>query len=162
MLKRVLDEAKPFTADDLQLMVWRHGYFEECYFFFSYSPVYDENGSVIGVFCPVVETTDKIIGARRLETLRQLAALRRAETVEAACRQAIAVLAGNGRDVPFAYLYLLSEDGASARLIGTTGRSHEPGELPIAQIADWPIGDALAEPRKLYLARRACASDSRG
>ena len=26
MLERVLDEGKPFTADDLQLMVWRHGY----------------------------------------------------------------------------------------------------------------------------------------
>jgi len=37
MLERVLDEGKPFTADDLQLMVWRHGYFEECYFYFSYS-----------------------------------------------------------------------------------------------------------------------------
>jgi hypothetical protein len=50
-------EGKPFTADDLRLMVWRHGYFEECYFCFSYSPVYDENGGVSGVFCPVIETT---------------------------------------------------------------------------------------------------------
>jgi len=27
-----------------------------------------ETGGVAGVFCPVIETTDKVIGARRLET----------------------------------------------------------------------------------------------
>ena len=84
MLERVLDQAKPFTADDLELMVWRHGYFEECYFCFSYSPVFDESRGVSGVFCPVIETTEKIIGARRLETLRELAALSRAETLNEA------------------------------------------------------------------------------
>jgi signal transduction histidine kinase len=146
MLERVLDEGKPFTADDLQLMVWRHGYFEECYFYFSYSPVYDENGRVSGVFCPVIETTDKIIGARRLETLRELAALRRAETVEAACQQAVAVLAKNGRDVPFAFLYTLSEDNTSASLMGATDGSQQSANLPIAQIIEWPIADALAKP----------------
>ena len=141
-----LDHGKPFTADDLQLMVWRHGYFEECYFYFSYSPVYDENGRVSGVFCPVIETTDKIIGARRLETLRELVALRRAETVEAACQQAIAVLAKNGRDVPFAFLYMLSEDDASASPMAATDGSQQSKKLPIAQIVEWPIADALAEP----------------
>jgi hypothetical protein len=54
MLERVLDQAEPYTADDLQLMVWRHGYFEECFFCFSYSPVFDESGGVSGVFCPVI------------------------------------------------------------------------------------------------------------
>jgi PAS domain S-box-containing protein len=143
MLERVLDQAKPFTADDLQLMVWRRGYFEECYFYFSYSPVYEEDGSVSGVFCPVIETTDKIVGARRLETLRELAALRRAETVGEACQQAIEVLAKNGRDVPFVYLYLLSEDSHSASLLGATDGSATAAELPLAQITGWPLADGL-------------------
>jgi len=146
MLERVLDQGIPFTADDLQLMVWRHGYFEECYFYFSYSPIYEEDGSASGVFCPVIETTDKIVGARRLETLRELAALRRAETIGGACRQAIAVLAKNGRDVPFAYLYLLSEDGKSAALMAATDDSAEGAELPLAQFTEWPLGSALDEP----------------
>jgi PAS domain S-box-containing protein len=145
MLERVLDQAKPFTADDLQLMVWRHGYFEECYFYFSYSPIYEENGGVSGVFCPVIETTDKIVGARRLETLRELAALRRAETVKGACQQAIAVLAKNGRDVPFAYLYLLSEDGHSASLMGGTDGCADGSELPLAQFTKWPLVDVRDE-----------------
>ena len=45
---------------------------------------FDESGGVSGVFCPVIETTEKIIGARRLETLRELAALSRAETLNEA------------------------------------------------------------------------------
>jgi GAF domain-containing protein len=146
MLERVLDQGQPFTANDLQLMVWRHGYFEECYFYFSYSPIYEEDGSVSGVFCPVIETTDKIVGARRLETLRELAALRRAETVKGACQQAVAVLAKNGRDVPFAFLYLLSEDGGSASLMGATDGTRESGEVALAQFIEWPIADALEEP----------------
>jgi len=149
MLERVLDQGTPFTADDLQLMVWRHGYFEECFFYFSYSPIYDENGAVSGVFCPVIETTEKIIGARRLETLRQLAALRRAETVREACRQAIAVLAKNGRDVPFAFLYLLSDDGASVSLMGATDGARESAGGPLEELTEWPLAQALQEPRML-------------
>jgi hypothetical protein len=146
MLERVLDEAKPFTADDLQLMVWRHGYFEECYFCFSYSPIYEENGDVSGVFCPVIETTDKIIGALRLETLRELAALRRAESIEKACQQAIAVLSKNGRDVPFASLYVFSEDGRTASLVAATDGDHENAELPHSEIGEWPLAETLDKP----------------
>ena len=161
MLQRVLDQGTPFTADDLELMVWRHGYFEESYFCFSYSPIYDADGNVSGVFCPVIETTDKIIGARRLETLRELAALRRAETLEAACQQAVAILAKNGRDVPFAFLYMLSEDGASATLMAATDGSRETAGRPIAQITEWPIADALAAPRVLEnLARKGLPTGS--
>jgi hypothetical protein len=150
MLERVLDQAQPFTADDLLLLVERHGYSEECYFCFSYSPVFDEGGAVSGVFCPVIETTDKVIGARRLETLWKLAALRRAETVKEACQQAIAVLAENGRDVPFASLYLLSEDGQSVSLTAATaGSPGNEAEVPLAQSPRWPLADALAEPNLL-------------
>jgi signal transduction histidine kinase/DNA-binding NarL/FixJ family response regulator len=150
MLERVLDQAQPFTADDLLLMVERHGYSEECYFCFSYSPVFDESGAVSGVFCPVIETTDKIVGARRLETLRELAALRRAETVKGACQQAIAVLTKNGRDVPFASLYLLSEDGQTVSLTAATaGSSGNEAMVPLAQVAQWPLAGALAKPTLL-------------
>jgi hypothetical protein len=99
------------------------------------------------VFCPVIETTDKIIGARRLETLRELAALSRAETVKEACQQAIAVLAKNGRDVPFASLHLLSEDGLSVSLTAATaGSPGNEAKVPLAQFPQWPLADALAKP----------------
>jgi PAS domain S-box-containing protein len=150
MLERVLDHAQASPADDLLLMLERRGYSEECYFSFSYSPIYDESGGVGGVFCPVIETTEKIIGARRLETLRELAALRRAETVTEACQQAVAVLAKNGRDVPFAQLYLLSEDSASASLAAVTADPSETTlDTPLAQVKQWPLADALKQPTVL-------------
>ena len=46
---------------------------EECYFTFTYSPIRDESGGVGGVFCAVLETTDKIIEERRLRLLNALA-----------------------------------------------------------------------------------------
>jgi signal transduction histidine kinase len=105
---------------------------------------------VRGVFCPVIETTDKVIGARRLETLRELAALRRAETVKGACQQAVAVLARNRRDVPFASLYLLSEDSQSVSLIAATnGSPQDEANVPLAQSVEWPLADALANPAVL-------------
>src|SRR5206468_11583192 len=45
----------------------RHGYPEQTYYTFSYSPVRDEHGTVGGILCTVVETTGKV---KALETLR--------------------------------------------------------------------------------------------
>ena len=52
----------------------RRGYTEETYFDISYDPVRDETGKVGGVFCIVRETTGRVLGERRLQTLRDLAA----------------------------------------------------------------------------------------
>jgi hypothetical protein len=55
MLARVIEQGQAAPADDLLLLLHRHGYTEECYFSFSYSPIHDESGGVGGVFCPVLE-----------------------------------------------------------------------------------------------------------
>jgi PAS domain S-box-containing protein len=147
MLGRVLWQGVATPADDLLLLLARSGYPEECYFSFSYSPIYDETGGVGGVFCPVIETTEKVIGARRLETLRKLAALPRPASAELACQAAAAVLAENGHDFPFALIYLLREDAAvlaaSSGIVAGTGES--PVELALAGGA-WPIATALDQP----------------
>ncbi|CAN5449219.1 hypothetical protein BH11BAC3_BH11BAC3_34070 [soil metagenome] len=44
---------------DLMLPLNRHGFVEECYFDFSYSPIKNEDGKVGGVLVTVVETTEK-------------------------------------------------------------------------------------------------------
>jgi len=59
------------------------------------------------------------------------------------------VLAKNGRDVPFAFLYLLSVDGGSASLMGATDGGRESVQVSLAQFAEWPIADALEEPYTL-------------
>ena len=73
MLSQVMSTAEPTRSRDLLLLIDR-GYLEETYFSFSYSPIHGEDGAVVGIFCPVIETTEKVIGERRLRTLRDLAA----------------------------------------------------------------------------------------
>ncbi|HEX6217196.1 MAG TPA: PAS domain-containing protein, partial [Vicinamibacterales bacterium] len=64
----------PTWSDDLLLFMERNGFPEEVYFTFSYSPVPDESGGIGGMFCACTETTNEVLGERRLRTLRDLAA----------------------------------------------------------------------------------------
>ncbi|WP_018612273.1 ATP-binding protein [Segetibacter koreensis] len=63
----VMVEGASTWAEDQILFINRHGYVEESYFTFSYSPVYDEAGKVGGVFCACTETTAKVLAARKVE-----------------------------------------------------------------------------------------------
>ncbi|MGY2053178.1 PAS domain S-box protein [Methylobacterium sp. JK268] len=47
-------------AENLPLMMNRHGYDERTWFTFSYSPVRDDEGEVGGMFCACTETTAKV------------------------------------------------------------------------------------------------------
>ena len=69
----VLTRGEATWSDDQLLVLSRGGYPEECYFTFSYSPIRDEDGAVCGVFCAVHETTERVLGERRLRTLAELA-----------------------------------------------------------------------------------------
>ena len=70
------------TVVDFMLPLDRHGFVEECYFIFSYSPIREESGDVGGVLVTVTETTERVLGERRLKTLQALAAeTREAQTV---------------------------------------------------------------------------------
>ena len=62
------------TVVDFLLPLDRHGFIEECYFIFSYSPIREEAGGVGGVLVTVTETTERVLGERRLKTLQALAA----------------------------------------------------------------------------------------
>ncbi len=50
----------------------RHGYVEECYFNFTFSPVRGENNKIDGIFNAVIETTDRVLSERRLRTLNRM------------------------------------------------------------------------------------------
>ncbi len=100
LLDQVMKEGKSTWSDDQLLWLRRHGFDEECYFTFSYSPIVDESGGVGGVFSSIFETTSKVIGERRLDILRQLAARAGdAKSVEDAVRNAEEILAANQRDI---------------------------------------------------------------
>ena len=54
-------------SEDQLLYINRHGHIEETYFTFSYSPVVDESGIVNGLFCAVIETTEKVLATRKIQ-----------------------------------------------------------------------------------------------
>jgi PAS domain S-box-containing protein len=54
-------------SEDLLLNMNRHGYVEETYFTFSYSPIFNDEGNVEALFCACIETTEKVLAARRIE-----------------------------------------------------------------------------------------------
>ncbi|MBA9001833.1 SpoIIE family protein phosphatase [Thermomonospora cellulosilytica] len=105
-LRAVLETGEATWSQDLLLPLRRHGFPEETYWTFSNSPLFD-GSRVGGVLTVVTETTQQVVGERRLAALHDLGARTgAAEGVVAACHQVAGVLERNARDVPFAAIYL--------------------------------------------------------
>ncbi|MFL6064025.1 MAG: ATP-binding protein, partial [Friedmanniella sp.] len=136
--------------ESLMLFLQRSGYTEETYHTFSYSPIFDDLGTVAGMLCVVKEVTEEVVAHRRMQTLRDLGSRRtsnlaEAETISTACVE----LANSPQDLPFSLVYLFEPDGTSVRLAGTAGfeGAHEaaPKEIVLGSgVEPWPAGDALA------------------
>ena len=157
---------KPVFVSDFHLPLDRHGFVEECYFVFSYSPIREEQGNVGGVLVTVTETTARVLDARRLVTLQDLAAKgQHVQTASAAAEIAAEVLGDNPADVPFALVYLLDATGGRAELAGAAGvaaggaGSPTPIDVAVGD-AVWPLGAVLAtrQPELVELRPRTAAS----
>ncbi|HEY7286917.1 MAG TPA: ATP-binding protein [Vicinamibacterales bacterium] len=110
LLEGVVRTGEAFSARDLLFEVERNGFLEETYFDVSYDPVRVESGGVGRVFCIVTETTERVVGQRRMSLLRDLAERNAtARTARDACVLATEVLAANPADVTFALAYLDDE-----------------------------------------------------
>ena len=125
MLDNVVRTGEATWSNDLLLQLERYGYPEECYFSFSFSPVRVETGTVGGVFTAVLETTEEVIGERRLRTLRDLAARGADAGSESdAWRIAAATVSENLRDIPFAVMCHPTTDGRLP-IVETVGISRD-------------------------------------
>ena len=123
------------TWNDRQLLVMeRNGFVEETYFSWSYSPAHDESGDIAGVFCACTEDTRRVLGERRLRTLRELAAdALAAQSVSQACERAAQAMACNRHDLPFALVYLRA-DVERARLAASTGFEPAPAYIDMREM----------------------------
>ena len=125
LLAGVVRTGEAFWAQDLLFMIERHGFLEETYFDVSYDPVRVESGSVGGVYCIVTETTDRVVGTRRMALLRDLASRQTtARTTREAFDLAMEILAAKPEDIAFALGYMdeglqSCTRGAEARLANT-------------------------------------------
>jgi PAS domain S-box-containing protein len=64
LMDRVFD-GEPIHMEDLALTLHRNGYPEEAHFSFSYTPVPDDRGVIVGLFCACTETTGRVTEERR-------------------------------------------------------------------------------------------------
>ncbi|MEO6031079.1 MAG: ATP-binding protein [Burkholderiaceae bacterium] len=154
-------EGRPTTLFDFMLPMDRHGFAEECYFIFSYSPIRDESGEVGGVLVTVTESTQRVLGERRLKVTQRLAVdTHAARTVSEACTIAAAVLCADSADLPFFRIYLASADRQSATLCAHAGTAPEAGMAPLTiRLDDAPFAAALhATPTPLLQAGAAPAA----
>lgn len=99
VMRRVLDGEGYVEIGETSISVTRHGFAEEAYFTFTFSPLRDDDGTIAGIYQPVVETTASVLHDRRAETLRRLPA--RDDVVA----QAIALFATNTLDIPCAAIF---------------------------------------------------------
>ena len=130
MMTSVMASGEATWSDDLLLMLQRFGYPEECYFSFSFSPIRAESGAPGGIFTAVIETTEQVIGERRLRTLRDLAARTVAAKSERDVWQIVAsTLAENATDVPFAMLCEIEEGSLVASTSAISGAHSLCAEL---------------------------------
>lgn len=145
-IDRVLSTGEATWDSALLLFLERSGYQEETYHTFSYSPLRDDDGAVVGMLCVVSEDTQKVISERQMATLRDLGSdpsvvRTEAEILAYADRQ----LANNPQDLPFTLTYLFDDDGG-ARLAGSTGMpaGHQiaPSHLAADDSGLWPVGPA--------------------
>jgi PAS domain S-box-containing protein len=166
MLDSVVREGRATWSEDQFLPLERHGFAEETYFTFSYSPIRDESGGIGGVFSAVSETTERVIGARRLQLLQTLATDGAADTSADACRRAVDVLSRDPADVLFAMVYLLDADGRTLRRAAATDTPAVAALAPdvvdvgIDAAGPWPFRRVL-ESRSMLVAEAAVAQTTR-
>jgi PAS domain S-box-containing protein len=142
LIKQVYQRGEATWSEALLLLLERNGFPEETYHTFSYSPIFDDEGTVAGLLCAVVEETKHVIDSRRLDSLRLLASdLAAADTPQDVFAAAQSALRGNPRDIPFSLTYLF--DGGAAHLVDKSGMNVLHADLPqsllLSESSAWPL-----------------------
>ena len=146
-LQFVLETGTATWDEELRLFLERSGFTEESYHTFSYSPLTDDSGTIVGNLCVVTEATDRVISQRRLDSLRELSlALTKTNTEEDVLAATARALGANMQDLPFTAIYLMNDDRTTARLASATGvevgQSVAPPHVSLSDpAAPWPFGE---------------------
>ncbi len=155
-IEHVMQSGEATWDEGLQLFLERSGYPEETYHTFSYSPLADDDGRIVGMLCVVTEETERIIGERRLYALQELAAGIAGNNTLGMVFDAIArQLNRNLKDLPFTLAYLFDEHGEACLTCCSGVDSKHP--IAPARIdpkdpdATWPVEEVLARRTALNL-----------
>lgn len=128
---RVFKNGESVFNKNQLFIVDRNGFSEECYCNVSYSPVFNEDNKIIGVFCIAHETTVEIINRRRVDLFQQLSEkIAGSETELDIFEKTIEVFKSDQRDFPYAAIYSLSEDLRLASRVSFMGLEANHELLP--------------------------------
>jgi PAS domain S-box-containing protein len=109
-MERVLERGDIVEVDRSLIPLTRHGFVEECYFSFTFSPLRDDEGRIAGILQLVTELTADVLNERRNRTLRDVATARLG--LAGAGGDLTCALAANSLDIPgFAVLLLNTSSG---------------------------------------------------
>ncbi|MFI7588064.1 ANTAR domain-containing protein [Spongisporangium articulatum] len=127
------------------------------YFSYALTPVRADDGTVIGLFAPVFETTVEVLRRRRLATLAEIASQGVADLpVDELYQRLARALSGATDDVPFTLAYLIEPSDRSATLKFATGLSGAvpdaaPERIRLDATDGWPIAEAIATGQPLLV-----------
>ncbi|MBX7115503.1 MAG: response regulator [Myxococcaceae bacterium] len=136
--------------ENQRMFLDRHGFLEETFFTFAFSPVRDENGGVGGALNPCTENTHNVLSERRMSALRDVSErIANAKSTEEVFALAAQTLEGYSLDVPFALFYAVDHQRRRANLISHVGLP--PGTTASSTSValnedgpdEWPIAEAL-------------------
>lgn len=146
MLQHAMSGTEGTYVEEQLLIMERHGFREETYYTYSYTPIPNEDG-IGGIICANTDDTQRVIGRRRISLLQELATAANARNLEEVCDRVTAALATNSKDLPFALIYLLDASGKKLVLSGAAGISRDhpfaPASMGPADQAPWPVAQVL-------------------
>ena len=147
MLQTALGGAEGTYVEQQQLIMQRHGYPEETYYTFSYSPIPDDDDGVGGIICANTDNTAQVINERQIALLRELAArTSTARSWKEACERSAEALATDSPDLPFSAIYILDREREVLSLAAQQGV--EPGHRAAPEhvrLKDWPAAAKALE-----------------
>jgi signal transduction histidine kinase/DNA-binding response OmpR family regulator len=122
-LREVMETGRPYHSGDQRLIINRHGYPEEAYFTFSLSAIRDTDGTIVGLFNAITETTQHLLYERRLQALRRLGAvsITADDSLASTCRAAVDVIGKTRESVPFLAVFLQDHPAQGPRRIAGYG-----------------------------------------
>ena len=143
LLAEVVRTGEAFWGKDLPFTLERNGFPEDTYFDVSYDPLRVESGLVGGVFCITAETTERVIGQRRMTLLKDLAASNAtARTTREACVLATDTIAAYPLDITFALAYIDNQLQSS-----TPGAIEQHASTPPALVKELAVTSSSGEAR---------------
>ena len=151
MFDHVMETGEATWSEDQLLPLNRFGYVEECYFYYSYSPVRGDRGEVEGIFTAVTETTYRVLTERRERLLRSVSEATSATRAAAdACREGVHWLHAVPEESPFCLAYLRDPTTWTLQRVAVAGLAADdelaPAEIPAAHSSPWDFTVARTAP----------------